>query len=100
MSKDLKTAIEKKFDWDLDKLKDQASAYELVSGPVGYSNGYRTASAELESEVLPILLECVEALETTCRQFTRGYPTFLEWERIRIKNKQALEQIRKWSEGK
>jgi hypothetical protein len=63
------------------------------------SDEFRAGYDSAMKEVLPILLECVEALETTHRQVTRGYPTYIEWEGIWIKNNQAIERLRKWSEG-
>ncbi len=90
----LKKKIEKKFEFS------EHEAYyrlgydsEKEPGVKFIIEGARGEFNQIKSEVLPILLECVEALEGYKDQF--DYRTGM----AKATARQALDRLRKWSEG-
>lgn len=60
---------------------------------------YKKGASDMIDILLPLLTEAIEALETTKRQRTRGYPTYIEWEGIWTTSNRALNSINEKLEG-
>ena len=88
----LKEMIEKRFEFDVDKARNSGGFGTPY--PYDYVNGARWQHNQLKSEVLPILLECVEALEFF-EDLDKQSPVL----KLTSPAIQALERLRKWSES-
>lgn len=106
----MKEAIEKKFDFSFDAAIFEAFKQTWINYPsqdnegyqpergsykAGFFEGVRWQHAQLKSELLPILVEMAEALESVGPD---RFPYDIGSEYERDKVQQTLKMLKKWSE--